>query len=269
MTTLPGGPADKLGNRYEKLWAIAELLNMLMGLSDAIRIEDPSVQKAEFVVSKKGFREYHQTKRGNQSGKWSLAALAAKDVALIQAIGTILSGNGDRFVFASGSAAHELGELCEATTQAASLDEFRTNFLPATERRERFDKLCGYWACDEATACERLRRIEVRTIGDLALEQMVRWGIQALFLADPVDVLAWRTPSRFGTRARTCASSCWMAPASCATCCGARWTRRRSARRSTSCSTSGSAGEAHASRAGRVRRGAGEGGDGALAHRPA
>src|SRR4029077_9704072 len=97
--TLPGGPADKLGNRYEKLWTISEIVQMMMGFSDSIRIEDPAVQKAEFVVTKGRRREFHQTKRANPSGKWSLAALAAKDTALIQAIGSILSGNQNRFVF--------------------------------------------------------------------------------------------------------------------------------------------------------------------------
>lgn len=188
--TLPGGPADKLGNRYEKLWTVAELVNMLMGSSDSIRIEDPAVQKAEFVITKGGRREFHQAKRGNQSGKWSLAALSAKDMGLIQAIGTILSGNQDRFVFASGSDARELAELSEAAAHAASFTEFQSVFLAAAERKELFEKLCGYWTCDAAAAYERLRRIEVRAIGELDLEQKVRWGIQALFLADPVDVLA-------------------------------------------------------------------------------
>lgn len=188
--TLPGGPADKLGNRYEKLWTISELVNMLMGFADSIRIEDPIAQKAEFVVMKGGLREFHQAKRANQSGKWSLAALAAKDTALIQAIGSILSGSQDRFVFASGSDARELGELSEAASHAASLAEFEDVFMAAADRKDLFNKLCGYWACDTATAYERLRRIEVRSIGEIDLEQKVRWGLQALFLADPVGVLA-------------------------------------------------------------------------------
>jgi hypothetical protein len=188
--TLPGGSADKLGNRYEKLWTISEIVTMLMGFSDSIRIEDPAVQKAEFVVTKGGLREFHQAKRANQAGKWSLAALAAKDTALIQAIASILSGGQDRFVFASGSHARELGELSEAAGQAVSLGEFQSAFLAANQKKDLFDKLCGYWACDAATAYERLRRIEVRSIGEIDLEQKVRWGLQALFLADPVDVLA-------------------------------------------------------------------------------
>ncbi len=48
--TLPGGPADKLGNRYEKWWTLSEFVRMLRGDTDAIRIEDPGVDKTEFVV---------------------------------------------------------------------------------------------------------------------------------------------------------------------------------------------------------------------------
>ena len=41
--TLPGGPADKLGNRYEKWWTLSELVRMLGGETEAIRIEDLGV----------------------------------------------------------------------------------------------------------------------------------------------------------------------------------------------------------------------------------
>ena len=47
--TLPGGPADKLGNRYEKWWTVSEGVRMLHGDAEAIRIEAPGVEKAEFV----------------------------------------------------------------------------------------------------------------------------------------------------------------------------------------------------------------------------
>ena len=49
--TLPGGPADKLGNRYEKWWTLSEFVRLLHGDTEAIRIEDPGVEKAEFVVT--------------------------------------------------------------------------------------------------------------------------------------------------------------------------------------------------------------------------
>jgi hypothetical protein len=47
---LPGGPADKLGNRYELWWTISQLQRMLHGELTSIRIEDPGLQKCELVT---------------------------------------------------------------------------------------------------------------------------------------------------------------------------------------------------------------------------
>jgi len=63
MSSLPGGSADKLGNRYELLWTVSEFLRMLRGEGAvSIRIEDPGTEKAEFVVQGVN-RELHQAKR--------------------------------------------------------------------------------------------------------------------------------------------------------------------------------------------------------------
>ena len=53
------------------------------------------------------------------------------------------------------------------------------------EGENQFVRLLRGWACDVPTAVERLRRIEVRTIGERDLERAVRWGVEALFVADP------------------------------------------------------------------------------------
>ena len=163
-------------------------MRLLRGDAEAIRIEDPGVEKAEFVVTTGVRRELHQVKRHHQDGKWSFAALRAD--GLLRAIGRQLAGNDDRFVFASGSDARQLSELCEAARASESEEEFERAFLAARERRKRFKKLRCDWACDVASAVERLRRIEVRTIDERELERTVRWGVQALFLADPRKVVA-------------------------------------------------------------------------------
>ena len=186
--TLPGGPAEKLGNRYEKWWTLSELVRMLGGETEAIRIEDLGVDKTEFVVTTGARRELHQAKCSHPSGKWSLATLRAE--GLLQAIGEHLAGNDDRFVFASGSDARELAELCGAAKDAESDTEFERHFLEAVERRKRFEKLRECWACDVPTARERLCRIYVRTIDERELENKVRWGVEALFLASPTAVVA-------------------------------------------------------------------------------
>ena len=186
--TLPGGPANKLGNRYEKWWTVSEFLRMLGGSTEAIRIEDPGVEKAEFVVTIGSQRELHQAKRSHPNGKWSLASLRGD--GLLQSIGEQLAGNEDRFVFASGSDAHELSELCKAASDAESKEEFEQNFIAAKDRKEGFEKLLTCWRCDPPTAVERLKRIEVRPIGERDLEQRVRDRVQLLFLANSEKVKA-------------------------------------------------------------------------------
>ena len=188
--TLPGGPADKLGNRYEEWWTVSELVRMLHGDTEAIRIEDPGVEKAEFVVMLASHRELHQAKRDHPRGKWSLADLAASDVGLLHSIGQQLAGNSDRFVFASSSDAAELRQLCDAASAAESSEEFERAFLAAKGRKTGFERLLQCWTCDASTAVEYLRRIEVRSIGERDLIEKVLWGLRPLFLIEPGSVVA-------------------------------------------------------------------------------
>ena len=161
---------------------------MLGGETEAIRIEDPGVDKAEFVVTTGPRRELHQVKRSHPNGKWSLAALRAD--GLLQAIGEQLAGNDDQFVFASGSDARELAKLCDAAREAESDVEFERYFLKAAERKKRFEELRSIWGCDVLTVRERLRRIQIRTIDERELESKVRLGVEARFLANPTAVVA-------------------------------------------------------------------------------
>ena len=180
--TLPGGAADKLGNRYETWWTLSELVRMLRNQTEAIRIEDPGFEKAEFVVTAGSRREFHQAKRSHPNGKWGLRTLQTE--GLLEGIGRQFAGNDDRFVFVSGSDAPELVELCDAARDSESVEEFKSQFLAAERREQSFQRLIDTWACDVPTARERLRRIEVRTIGEPELADKVRLGAQLLFLAD-------------------------------------------------------------------------------------
>ena len=179
---LPGGPAAKYGNRYESRWTLSQCLRVLRGETDSLRIEAPSVEKAEFVVRIGSRREYHQAKRSHPSGKWSLASLASD--GLLQAISELLDGNRDRFVFVSGSDAPELRDLCAAAKDAESVKEFDRHFLRAQTRGAPFDDLLRHWKCDPETAVERLKRIEVRTIGERDLEDLIDSKVSGLFLAN-------------------------------------------------------------------------------------
>ncbi len=142
---LPGGSANKLGNRYEKWWTVSQLVRMLGGEVDAIRIEDPDAEKAEFVVTVGSRRELHQVKRVAPKDNWTLTALNAD--GLLRKIGEQLANNNVRFVFASGSGARHLSKLCDAANSAESTEEFeRFSHAAKEERSQPFKKLLLYSA---------------------------------------------------------------------------------------------------------------------------
>ena len=75
---LPGGPADKFGNRYEGRWTVNCMIDVMDERADAIRLEPPGAEGEgiEFWVRRGDRREYHQVKRQHSaSGRWTLADL--------------------------------------------------------------------------------------------------------------------------------------------------------------------------------------------------
>ena len=185
--TLPGGAAAKLGLRYERWWTLSELVRMLRGDTDSLRIEPPGVDGVEFIVEASGGRqEYHQAKRSHPSGKWSMATLASAGV--LATVGKLLIGNQNRFIFVSGSDARELADLCEAAVGAESLEEFTVRFLGAKQRAAAHERLLAEWSCDGETAWDVLRRIDVHTINERQLADKVRLGLSTL-VHGPLDPL--------------------------------------------------------------------------------
>lgn len=188
---LPGGSADKLGNRYELWWTISQLERMLHGELTSIRIEDPGLQKCEFVTFRDSDKEFHQAKRSHPSGRWTIADLAGSSHQLIQFIGAQLSGNEHRFVFVSSSDARQLAELTERARASENEQEFKDLFLTGKEQSQKLKLLQVYWDdCDIATAYDRLRRIEVRTLDERGIQEHSRLSARSLFLASPDDVCA-------------------------------------------------------------------------------
>ncbi|MFY9936844.1 MAG: hypothetical protein WAK33_08240, partial [Silvibacterium sp.] len=124
--SLAGGPADKLGNRYELWWTILKVMDILRGQRDAIRVEEPGVEKAEFVLRGALEKSLQQAKRQAGDGKWTLAELFSKDNPYLQTIGQQLPDPNTRIVFVSGSDAPELAEL---STRARGL-RIRCAFPP-------------------------------------------------------------------------------------------------------------------------------------------
>ena len=179
---LPGGPANKLGNRYESWWTIRQLVRIIDKEADSIRIEDPNFDKAEFVVAVGDNRELHQAKRSRPEGKWNLSNLRSILEAMFEQLST---NENTRFVFVSGSDAPELRELAERAISAKDQEEFESMFVDAQTQKEVFERLKDIRKTDAATAYRLLHRIEVRTIDERELEDKVRELLQARFLSSP------------------------------------------------------------------------------------
>lgn len=64
-----GGEADKLGNRYEAVWTVDSLLDVLVGEAQAFTVEPLSGELGiEFIKElNNGSREYHSAKRQTTS----------------------------------------------------------------------------------------------------------------------------------------------------------------------------------------------------------
>lgn len=186
---LPGGPADKIGNRYELWWTVYQFVRIIDGEAESIRIEDPTAEKAEFVITAGGYREFHQTKRSHLRSQWSLSELGSPKHQLLQTMFKQLStSTNTRFVFVSGSEARELEELTKRAADAKDLKEFESEFVSAKSQKQNFNRLKGVWNTDSATAYEILRRIKVETANEEWISKYVRVSLSARFLTKPDNV---------------------------------------------------------------------------------
>ena len=180
----PGTPIDTSGCGYEHWWTLAECVRLLHGATETLRVEALGARRAELIVTAEACREWHRVRFTHPNGVWSLAALDTGGDGLLQSAGNGSAGSDDRWVLVSGNDAPELTSLCAAAREAEELTAFERDCLTNPRRREGFARLRRCWACESPTAFDRLQRIDVRTVGEWDLERRVRWGFQALFVAD-------------------------------------------------------------------------------------
>ena len=191
---LPGGAAEKFGNRYEGRWTVACLLDVMDEKSDSIRLEPPGPedQGFEFWVTKDGIREFHQVKRQHYSGHWTLYTLAEEGV-LTDFI-TRLQDSSVCCVFVSGNSAGQLDELSNRARSSASWEEFNAVFLSADEWRKNFNRVRDSVPhLPEHEIFERLKRVRTEPVGESFLLTTIESRVSTLLDGDAatlIDVLA-------------------------------------------------------------------------------
>ncbi len=190
--TLPGGAADKSGNRYEGLWTAYCMTEVMAEQASTIRLEPPGSagEGVEFFLEKNGIREFHQVKRQHSGlGHWSLAVLKQEQV--LSHFWNKLTATADHCVFVSAYAAHELATLSQRARDAQSFQEFEAEFIQFKGAAADFVKLRGYWQnCSSTEAYEALQRVHVRTSDEVTLRSQVEYRLATLVEGDASTALA-------------------------------------------------------------------------------
>ena len=171
----PGGIADKLGNEYERKWAVRMLLEVVAGRPagpTSIRYEGvpEDFRGFEFALHRPDHVEWHQTKINAPSGNWALNALNRKGV--MDAFKRRLSADASaRCVFVSQDPARQMRELCDKAWRANDVQEFCD--AVSDKDGETFEDLVKTWGVDKGTAFAWLCRCEFRTESSQSIDEVI------------------------------------------------------------------------------------------------
>ena len=173
----PGGDADKVGNRYEALWTVYCLLQILSEEAESIHIEQ--VGKAwdavEFTLQKSAVTQFHQVKRQNgNKGHWPVAALNNNQI-LSNAYRLQRTHPSSEFVFVSTDKVAQLHELIERALSLKDFTLFQQEGLKAQEHKSAFDKVCEYLQINVPSECYGFLKIfKTKVIDETSLKDLVK-----------------------------------------------------------------------------------------------
>lgn len=168
MSPRPGGESDKLGNRYEAIWTVRQVLDILRGNAESITVEElgPIGVGVEFTLRRQNSVEAHQVKRQrSSSSQWTLRALKSEGVLDAAKLHALASRE---FHFVSMTPAADLRILSERAHHSPDLQSFINDLSPngkATKKVENFGILASYYGSAEV-AWQTLRRTWVRFIDE-------------------------------------------------------------------------------------------------------
>jgi hypothetical protein len=180
MAALPGGAADKLGNRYEAWWTLYRVADVLRGRASRMRLEPPAVEGegVEFWVDQVDGRWYEQVKSGQRS--WTMKRLIDQGV-LLSVLGHLAGGHHVRFVLSA--AASDLCSLSDRARATSSVDEYLG--VITAEERTSFERLASAWRTPDMTAWQYLRNVSVDQQLEHYLRVLVHQTYELIVQGDP------------------------------------------------------------------------------------
>lgn len=139
---MPGGAADKMGNRYEGIWAVRHALYCLQSDTRTMTLEelDPELAKgSEFTFVEGAAVQVHQVKRQYSTNpEWTIPVLASRGV--FKAAADHVAAGRD-FYFISMTSCGPLVELSDRARSASDLAAFNQALETSKDLRQAFADL--------------------------------------------------------------------------------------------------------------------------------
>jgi hypothetical protein len=196
-----GGESDKLGNRYEAVWTVDSLLDVLVGEAKALTVEPLTDELGiEFMKELNDGRcEYHSAKRQTTGQTWSLSKLTAlgdNGRSILQDLFDRISASPTNTAcFVSMTTANHLEELRALAESSPDVGNFEKRLAVQDRLKDQFEKYLLRVDGDVATCLERLRRLRVVGLTEPELVRRVEHRIRYHLYqsnGDPVNSSAVR-----------------------------------------------------------------------------
>lgn len=182
-----GGESDKLGNRYESLWTVHNLMDVLAG--EAVALEPESFQEStgiEFIKTlQDSTQEFHSVKRQRAVNGWTLYALTGLGENGRSVLKDLFDKLDDKIssavVFVSATIHSQAYELWDRAQRCHTPEEFEHQLTSDKGLHEDFNKyilpLCDN---DLANALKRFRALRFEPIGEHVLRRHIETNARRL-----------------------------------------------------------------------------------------
>jgi hypothetical protein len=169
---IPGGIADKLGNRYEAKWLVRNFFHVIADKADWLVFEgvESEYKGFEFAVKRSEITEWHQTKMSSPHGNWTINAL--KKEGVLKAFSNRLSADKNAHCFfVSQDNAKDFRTLTEKARIANSHDQYTKTL--SKEQNIAFDQLKQEWHQSDEVIFDWLNRCFVEVIPERELDSFI------------------------------------------------------------------------------------------------
>ncbi len=169
---IPGGIADKLGNRYEAKWLVRSLMNVIADKAHWLNFEsvETEYQGFEFAIARGAITGWHQTKVNSPAGNWTVNALK-KEGVLKAFSNRLLADENAHCFFVSQDNAKDFRTLTEKAQKTNSIEQY-TRIL-SKDQNDHFEQLKTEWQQPEKVVFDWLKRSHVEIIPERELDSFI------------------------------------------------------------------------------------------------